>query len=73
VQFSFTSSCIHLFPVSYFLLHSYVGMLILFFQEYLDDGIDWASVEFVDNTDCLSLFEKVYCIYFSRACFTYGP
>jgi myosin heavy subunit len=36
-------------------------MLILFFQEYLDDGIDWASVEFVDNTDCLSLFEKVYC------------
>ncbi|VAH44871.1 unnamed protein product [Triticum turgidum subsp. durum] len=27
-------------------------------EEYLDDGIDWASVEFVDNTDCLSLFEK---------------
>lgn len=27
-------------------------------EEYLEDGIDWASVEFVDNTDCLSLFEK---------------
>ncbi|VAH29032.1 unnamed protein product [Triticum turgidum subsp. durum] len=27
-------------------------------EEYLDDGIDWASVEFVDNADCLSLFEK---------------
>jgi len=27
-------------------------------EEYMDDGIDWASVEFVDNTDCLSLFEK---------------
>uniref|UniRef100_A0A453BAQ9 Myosin motor domain-containing protein n=1 Tax=Aegilops tauschii subsp. strangulata TaxID=200361 RepID=A0A453BAQ9_AEGTS len=27
-------------------------------EEYLDDGIDWVSVEFVDNTDCLSLFEK---------------
>ncbi|KAL6657794.1 hypothetical protein ACP70R_005574 [Stipagrostis hirtigluma subsp. patula] len=27
-------------------------------EEYLEDGIDWATVEFVDNTDCLSLFEK---------------
>ncbi|RCV13512.1 hypothetical protein SEVIR_2G363800v4 [Setaria viridis] len=27
-------------------------------EEYLEDGIDWAPVEFVDNTDCLSLFEK---------------
>ncbi|KAL6856068.1 hypothetical protein ACP4OV_018870 [Aristida adscensionis] len=26
--------------------------------EYLEDGIDWATVEFVDNTNCLSLFEK---------------
>ncbi|GJN11366.1 hypothetical protein PR202_ga29552 [Eleusine coracana subsp. coracana] len=28
-------------------------------EEYLEDGIDWATVEFVDNTNCLSLFEKV--------------
>ncbi|WVZ66362.1 hypothetical protein U9M48_015595 [Paspalum notatum var. saurae] len=27
-------------------------------EEYLEDGIDWAPVEFVDNTNCLSLFEK---------------
>ncbi|KAG2637687.1 hypothetical protein PVAP13_2NG533600 [Panicum virgatum] len=27
-------------------------------EEYLEDGIDWAPVKFVDNTDCLSLFEK---------------
>ncbi|KAL5197705.1 hypothetical protein ABZP36_001217 [Zizania latifolia] len=27
-------------------------------EEYLGDGIDWANVEFVDNADCLSLFEK---------------
>ncbi|KAK3127393.1 hypothetical protein QOZ80_7AG0572710 [Eleusine coracana subsp. coracana] len=27
-------------------------------EEYLEDGIDWATVEFVDNTNCLSLFEK---------------
>ncbi|CAN6199442.1 unnamed protein product [Urochloa humidicola] len=27
-------------------------------EEYLEDGIDWSPVEFVDNTDCLSLFEK---------------
>ncbi|XP_006657835.2 myosin-1 isoform X2 [Oryza brachyantha] len=27
-------------------------------EEYLEDGIDWANVEFVDNADCLSLFEK---------------
>lgn len=30
------------------------------FQEYMEDGIDWTNVEFVDNTDCLNLFEKVY-------------
>jgi hypothetical protein len=40
-------------------------MLGLFhFQEYLEDGIDWTPMEFVDNTNCLSLFEKV-CIIFS--------
>ncbi|EER99532.2 hypothetical protein BDA96_02G355500 [Sorghum bicolor] len=27
-------------------------------EEYLEDGIDWTPVEFVDNTNCLSLFEK---------------
>uniref|UniRef100_A0A0D9X0C0 Myosin motor domain-containing protein n=1 Tax=Leersia perrieri TaxID=77586 RepID=A0A0D9X0C0_9ORYZ len=27
-------------------------------EEYIEDGIEWADVEFVDNTDCLSLFEK---------------
>ncbi|KAJ4745293.1 Myosin-2 [Rhynchospora pubera] len=27
-------------------------------EEYVDDGIDWTRVEFVDNTDCLNLFEK---------------
>lgn len=29
------------------------------FQEYIQDGIDWAKVEFDDNQDCLNLFEKV--------------
>ena len=29
------------------------------FQEYIQDGIDWARVDFEDNQDCLSLFEKV--------------
>ncbi|KAJ7942630.1 myosin 1 [Quillaja saponaria] len=27
-------------------------------EEYIQDGIDWAKVEFDDNQDCLSLFEK---------------
>ncbi|KAF9678742.1 hypothetical protein SADUNF_Sadunf07G0067300 [Salix dunnii] len=27
-------------------------------EEYIQDGIDWAKVEFEDNQDCLSLFEK---------------
>lgn len=32
---------------------------MLFFQEYIQDGIDWTKVEFEDNQDCLNLFEKV--------------
>ncbi|GMH12491.1 hypothetical protein Nepgr_014332 [Nepenthes gracilis] len=27
-------------------------------EEYIQDGIDWARVEFEDNHDCLNLFEK---------------
>ncbi|CAK9315114.1 unnamed protein product [Citrullus colocynthis] len=27
-------------------------------EEYIQDGIDWAKVDFDDNQDCLSLFEK---------------
>ncbi|URE22814.1 MYSc [Musa troglodytarum] len=27
-------------------------------HEYAQDGIDWAKVEFLDNTDCLNLLEK---------------
>ncbi|KAI4313211.1 hypothetical protein L6164_026207 [Bauhinia variegata] len=27
-------------------------------EEYIQDGIDWAKVEFDDNQDCLNLFEK---------------
>ncbi|XP_017701265.2 myosin-1-like isoform X1 [Phoenix dactylifera] len=27
-------------------------------EEYIEDGIDWTTVDFVDNTDCLNLFEK---------------
>ncbi|KAG1368196.1 Myosin-2 heavy chain [Cocos nucifera] len=27
-------------------------------EEYTEDGIDWTNVQFVDNTDCLNLFEK---------------
>ncbi|EPS68761.1 hypothetical protein M569_06006, partial [Genlisea aurea] len=27
-------------------------------EEYLQDGIDWAKVDFEDNQDCLNLFEK---------------
>nr|GEW22493.1 myosin-1 [Tanacetum cinerariifolium] len=27
-------------------------------EEYIQDGIDWAKVDFEDNQDCLSLFEK---------------
>ncbi|KAI8527289.1 hypothetical protein RHMOL_Rhmol12G0063500 [Rhododendron molle] len=28
------------------------------FQEYIQDGIDWAKVDFEDYQDCLNLFEK---------------
>ncbi|KAK1325885.1 hypothetical protein QJS10_CPA01g00064 [Acorus calamus] len=28
------------------------------FDEYIQDGIDWANVDFEDNQDCLNLFEK---------------
>ncbi|KAL0707136.1 hypothetical protein Bca4012_073562 [Brassica carinata] len=28
------------------------------FDEYIQDGIDWTRVDFEDNQDCLSLFEK---------------
>ncbi|KAI8001735.1 Myosin-3 [Camellia lanceoleosa] len=28
-------------------------------QKYIQDGIDWARVDFEDNQDCLNLFEKV--------------
>ena len=34
-------------------------MHVDWFQEYIQDGIDWAKVEFEDNQDCLNLFEKV--------------
>lgn len=27
-------------------------------EEYVQDGIDWAKVDFEDNQDCLNLFEK---------------
>ncbi|KAL1135171.1 hypothetical protein V6Z11_A12G156300, partial [Gossypium hirsutum] len=27
-------------------------------EEYIQDGIDWAKVDFDDNQDCLNLFEK---------------
>jgi hypothetical protein len=36
-----------------------VHNIIFLLQEYVGDGIDWTNVEFVDNTDCLNLFEKV--------------
>ncbi|MQM13768.1 hypothetical protein Taro_046694 [Colocasia esculenta] len=29
--------------------------------EYILDGIDWTRVDFIDNTECLNLFEKVAC------------
>lgn len=38
--------------------------LIFIFQEYIQDGIEWARVDFDDNQDCLSLFEKVNLLYF---------
>jgi myosin heavy subunit len=28
-------------------------------EEYIQDGIDWTRVDFEDNQECLSLFEKV--------------
>uniref|UniRef100_A0A452YH72 Myosin motor domain-containing protein n=1 Tax=Aegilops tauschii subsp. strangulata TaxID=200361 RepID=A0A452YH72_AEGTS len=34
-------------------------------EEYVEDGIDWAKVEFEDNQDCLNLFEKVWTCTFS--------
>jgi hypothetical protein len=75
LKYSCFACCFHVPTTSliYFellcFLNIYVGILIFFFfsQEYLEDGIDWATVDFVDNTDCLSLFEKV------RNLFTYGP
>ena len=32
-------------------------------QEYIQDGIDWAKVDFEDNQDCLNLFEKVQTLF----------
>ncbi|KAL6543932.1 Myosin-1 [Orobanche gracilis] len=29
-------------------------------EEYVQDGIDWAKVDFEDNQDCLNLFEKFW-------------
>ncbi|CAM0956704.1 unnamed protein product [Alopecurus aequalis] len=37
-------------------------------EEYVEDGIDWAKVEFEDNQDCLNLFEKLF---YSLSCFSY--
>lgn len=37
----------------------YYLTLQVLFQEYIQDGIDWAKVDFEDNQDCLNLFEKV--------------
>ena len=45
-------------------------------QEYVEDGIDWAKVDFEDNQDCLSLFEKVWatiCSLMSLANDNMGP
>lgn len=39
---------------------SMLSFLILLNQEYVQDGIDWARVDFEDNQDCLNLFEKVW-------------
>lgn len=33
--------------------------ILIFVQEYIQDGIDWTKVEFEDNQACLNLFEKV--------------
>lgn len=44
-----------IFCLSAIFSHYYDFML----QEYIQDGIDWAKVDFEDNKDCLNLFEKV--------------
>lgn len=40
-------------------------------QEYIQDGIDWAKVDFEDNHDCLSLFEKVVNLMHQIECMHY--
>ncbi|RZR73873.1 hypothetical protein BHM03_00029082 [Ensete ventricosum] len=37
---------------------NFVLELLVVLKEYAQDGIDWAKVEFLDNTDCLNLLEK---------------
>ena len=29
-------------------------------QEYVQDGVEWTRADFMDNTECLNLFEKVH-------------
>ncbi|KAJ0974888.1 hypothetical protein J5N97_016853 [Dioscorea zingiberensis] len=38
--------------------HLYRHLFKLEQEEYTQDGIDWTNINFVDNTDCLNLFEK---------------
>ncbi|CAL9112004.1 unnamed protein product [Musa acuminata var. zebrina] len=41
-----------------FKLEQEAGSKFLDTAEYAQDGIDWAKVEFLDNTNCLNLLEK---------------
>lgn len=47
-----------------------IFVLVYWFQEYVQDGIDWTKVEFEDNQDCLNLFEKVSLI--TIVCFIFS-
>lgn len=50
-------SCTSLLQPTFFSLNCLTS--IVSYQEYIQDGIDWARVDFEDNQDCLNLFEKV--------------
>ena len=51
-------NCI-MFPVTPFWVALRCDVLIFFFQEeYMREGIEWKNIEYIDNTDCVSLFAR---------------
>ncbi|PKA63679.1 hypothetical protein AXF42_Ash016963 [Apostasia shenzhenica] len=59
---SFHNNCLEQFCINYanerLQQHFIRHLLKLEQEEYAQDGIDWSNIDFMDNTECLNLFEK---------------